>query len=144
MKRVATIIILVGLIVSLSMIACAEPVNPYWLRIRDGFANEVAVLENVYEREDDTVYIRASIPRIWGLWNQEWQDSVNRQIAEGIHAFIDDIVNSLLKRRPCSNRKIRTISYLMWDRWTTVKFNQGSLLSLTLTFYQYTGGAHGP
>lgn len=144
MKRKITIVMLVGLIASLSLAACAEPVNPYWLRIRDGFPNQATVLEQVYEKEDDTVYIRASIPRIWGVGNLEWQDRVNREIAEGVNAFVDDIVDSAAEAKAMFEQEewdhfIPYVGQVDYD----VKLNWGGLLSLTLTFYQYTGGAHG-
>ncbi len=129
---------LVLLFLSLFVLAAGAEANSYWQRISQGFDNRAFVYEQRLEKDTERVEIRASIPQIKGTLNEVWEREVNDRILECVETFLQE-VEEAAELAPAESFAFPYAGYVNYE----VTLNQGGLLSLTLTFYQYTGGAHG-
>lgn len=95
-------------------------------------------------RESDE-YFEANIetPVISGLKDEKVQDLINKRFEEEALKFRDGIKNSAKKDHEEAQKSGYNLNkysaYVSFEE----KRNQGDLLSIYVTYYQYTGGAHG-
>lgn len=143
-KRLAAVLVCLVLIIG-SGTAVAEFANPYWERIGSGLPNQVVVLHNVYERHDELVNIEARVPQIWGLSDAVVQMEINQSINLDVEFFISDLVHWAELAQEEYEADPSWPSFLPYEGIVEyeVKYNKGGLLSIVMTFYQFTGGAHG-
>lgn len=95
-----------------------------------------------YCRENKVIKIDARIPVVMGLENRVLQDRLNSQFLKEIIDFtlkINDEARDFLKMIRENDYPLRQFSAYT-DYKVTCK---EKILSLTITYYQYTGGAHG-
>lgn len=91
------------------------------------------------EYKDDTIEMDMRIPLISGLKDKETEFKINKIIENRAMDFKKDIENSA---KEAKKENILTNSYQAILKFK-ISFNKGSILSLTMCFYEYTGGAHG-
>ncbi|NLJ79871.1 MAG: DUF3298 and DUF4163 domain-containing protein [Firmicutes bacterium] len=91
-------------------------------------------------KKDPWVEIEAVIPQIGAAMNPKWQSEINEVIKLRVEGFIRETLESAQKTKEMYPQAAFPHAGLVDYE---VRLNKGGLLSLTLTFYQYTGGAHG-
>ena len=89
-----------------------------------------------------TLTINAQIPIVSGLKNTAWQKQLNQQIMDQFNRAKADMVKSVQDYEDyvkSSGRPLIPLElFVSYDQATT-----GSVLSLSVVTYQFTGGAHG-
>lgn len=95
----------------------------------------------VYENE--AVSVKAEIPTIIGLPDPVVQDGWNTSTTQEISQFIQEIEE--LGKEALEESVGQPWSFLTYEAHTVVdtKLAEGYGLSVTVLYYQYTGGAHG-
>jgi hypothetical protein len=105
-------------------------------------SNNIQIYTLKYSLETEAVKIEAAIPVIKGFKNKEAQEGFNLKFRDDIINYAEEIktqAEGFLKEidqeeRPFFQYQVHVVY--------SVK-NKGDILSLVLSYYQYTGGAHG-
>lgn len=121
------------------LVQAASP-KPYWDRL-GGFTNQVEIVSLEQEYFYPYAEIQLKIPQIRGMANERWQSEFNAELATAITKFKQEILE-LASQVYADFGDETTMPYAGMVTYE-VKLNQGGLLSLTLRYYTYTGGAHG-
>lgn len=108
--------------------------SSYWQRISEGFSNQVLVYDYFYNYDSAELEITAKVPQLFGMSDLNWQNTFNSALQEGVEEFAAQLQEIVTADQTHPYQGI--IDY-------EVKLNRGGLLSLAITFYTYTGGAHG-
>lgn len=138
----------IALFLSLVLLGCgvagASGVNPYWERISHGLPNNTLVLEHHYERHDSLVTMNVRVPQIWGMTDSEVQAKLNEALASGVQAWVDEIASAaeIFLEEVEAGSFPNYLPFTLWVDYET-QYNKGGLLSLVVSIYAYTGGAHG-
>ena len=105
--------------------------------------NQISINTMTLNSEDDNLKITLQYPQIYGLENNEVQNSINAVFTKAASAAVAEGLGNaynyfLIKEQyPDDIAKCETsLNY-------AVTYNQKGLLSATLYDYQYSGGAHG-
>jgi hypothetical protein len=105
--------------------------------------NTASITSNLTEYENEYISVKIDIPSISGLSNYEVEKSINDKIKNSILS-IRNSVEKMAKEDAELNKKtgydIR--QYVVSSEYKAT-YNEKNILSLYLTIYQYTGGAHG-
>lgn len=91
------------------------------------------------EFKNDMVEVDMTIPLISGLKDKEIELKINKEIENKAMDFKKSIEN-LAKEAKKENALTNSYQIILNFK---VSFNKDNILSLTLCFYEYTGGAHG-
>ena len=116
-------------------------VSPYWQRIGAGFPNQVTVYGLAKEYHYPYAEIQLQIPQLLGVADPKWQAQFNAELATKIADFVQEVVAQGEEVYTESDTALAmpysgVVGY-------EVKTNRGGLLSLAITYYSFTGGAHG-
>lgn len=95
------------------------------------------------QSQDEVLEVDLKVPVLTGLKDKDVEERINRDLEKKILDFKDGVGQDAqeyaaemkkngFEAHPCE-------AYVSYD----VRYNQDDLLSLSLTYYQYTGGAHG-
>lgn len=114
--------------------------KPYWNRL-EGFPNQVEILEITKEYYFPYAEIQVNVPQIYGVGDEKWQAQFNTELAATVEGFIEEILEIASEvHTEYGDGTIMPYSGIVDYE---LKLNQGGLLSLIITYYSYTGGAHG-
>ncbi|BDR70234.1 hypothetical protein K144313037_16460 [Clostridium tetani] len=91
------------------------------------------------EFKNDIIDVDMTIPLINGLKDKEIETKINKIIENRAMDFKKDIENMA---KEAKKENALTNSYQAILKFKT-SFNKNNILSLTMCFYEYTGGAHG-
>ncbi|MGI6034993.1 MAG: DUF3298 and DUF4163 domain-containing protein [Limnochordia bacterium] len=110
------------------------------------FAGEPGVVQVITKtvREDlDSIEIDLYIPVIEGMTDKALQTKINRQLEDRIMSFSAELASEA--ERSAEELKETNLPFRRYQAYTRfdVYGNDKDILSLPITFYQYTGGAHG-
>lgn len=114
----------------------AAELQGYWQRMAHGFPNQVVVYEQVYQLDSPTLELNMMVPQLVGA-EPSWQEEFNALLREEAQTWVDTLREFAQEGVPEWSG-----SYVGWMEYE-VKLNQGGLLSLVVTTYTFTGGAHG-
>lgn len=130
-------------VLALAVVFAASPIamaNSYWQRMGKGLPNREQVYEYIYEYRSPQLEIDVSLPQLAGAVDLAWQDQFNRRFldfATEFKAELREIVDE--SEQAGFGFRAPFEGIVQFD----VKLNNGGLLSLVITVYTYTGGAHG-
>lgn len=103
---------------------------------------DIAVYTLQYSLETETVEIKSAIPVLDGLQNEIAQKDINQYLRDSVINFTDDIkrqgeqsLKELIKE---GHTSFKYQAYVLYE----LK-NKEKVLSLLVSYYQFTGGAHG-
>ncbi|NLM98145.1 MAG: DUF3298 and DUF4163 domain-containing protein [Halanaerobiaceae bacterium] len=103
---------------------------------------DIVVYTLKYTLETETVEIEAGIPVLEGLQDKTTQEDFNRYLRDVVIRYTDDIKKhgdqSLRKQISEGHPVFKYQAYVCYELKSKEK-----VLSLYMSFYQYTGGAHG-
>jgi len=105
-------------------------------------SNNIQIYTLKYSLETEAVKIEAEIPVIKGFKNKEAQECFNQKFRDDIINFAEDIktqAEGFLKEVDQEERPF--FQYQVYVVYSVKK--KEDILSLILSYYQYTGGAHG-
>lgn len=91
----------------------------------------------------EAIRIDLWIPVIEGMADRALQESINRQLEERIMSFAAELAAEA--KGAADEAKEADLPHRQYQAYTRfdVYGNQETILSVAVTFYQYTGGAHG-
>lgn len=95
------------------------------------------VIVDQYDYQEDCITI--AYPHFDGMVNQEAQDNMNAMMENLVETYIADARRSVEEASQYSTHSFRPVAQLNYKVW----HNDEDLLSITLSLYQYLGGAHG-
>lgn len=140
MKRLWIHQVIVVLLLVCTGVAQGTVISPYWGRL-DGFTNQVVVYGLSKEYYYPYAEIQVRIPQLVGVADQEWQAQFNTELAATIEGFVQEILEIGAEvYAEYGEEAVMPYSGIVDFE---VKANQGGLLSLVITYYAFTGGAHG-
>lgn len=107
----------------------------YWQRMADDSVNSILVYNYQYEYQAENLEIIARIPQLTG------KDDFNYALREHLEIFVSEIKEAatIIASELDYSFHFPYEGLLDYE----VKLNRGGLLSIVLTSYVYTGGAHG-
>jgi len=115
--------------------------SSYWQRMAQGYPNQLVVSEYRYEYRSPELEITAQVPQLAGAPDPVWEEQFNqnlRQAVQDLAAFLQETAHMVLEEEP-----IFAAFPFQGIVQFEVKLNRGGLLSIVLTTYTFTGGAHG-
>jgi type III secretory pathway component EscR len=108
----------------------------------ENISKNIQIYTLKYVLETEAVKIDAAIPVIKGFKNKMAQESFNQKFRDDIINFTEDIKTQAEKFLKELNKEERPFFkyqvHIIFD-----VMNKEEILSLVLSYYQYTGGAHG-
>jgi hypothetical protein len=123
----------------------AHAANPYWERVASGLPNHTVVLGDFYEYQNENVHVRAQTPHIWGITDADVQMAINEELSKRVEQFAGELIELAEEAYVEFSEETVRPFFLPFEGIAEfeVTLNQGGLLSIVLTFYEFTGGAHG-
>lgn len=105
--------------------------------------SSVTVIKDEFISKDDLIEINLQIPIIKGLKDLKLQEEINSIFKEDILSFKNEIEEMAKEYSDqAENHGIPMIPYTAITSYK-VTCNKGTILSIYINYYQYTGGAHG-
>jgi len=103
----------------------------------------LTVTTNQVQQNSDAIQVDLSIPVIAGLQDSKIQQQLNNQFDQDALSFDNDI--STQAAEDIKQAANSGYPFQQYNATTAYKvaYNQNGLLSVTVDYYQYTGGAHG-
>jgi len=98
--------------------------------------------ENI-KKDNELIKIDLKIPQIKGMANKELQAKLNKNFRDKIISFSNNLTKIAKKYSQDAQRYEFPIYPYQVSTDYQVHYNNDNLLSLTITYYEYTGGAHG-
>lgn len=105
--------------------------------------NKINIGEKEIKSENEIIKIHLKIPVVSGIGDATIQNKIN-------NTFLNDalIFKSSMEKQAAESYdsvKMGDLEYNAYGAYTTytVKYNKNDILSITVMYYQYTGGAHG-
>jgi hypothetical protein len=92
---------------------------------------------------NDFLYFTYRMPIIEGLKNEEIQSNINSSFEKAVMDFKNDLESQAMKDFEESRATGVPFRQYGGDVNYKVTFNKNNILSIPMTFYSYTGGAHG-
>ncbi|WP_025690088.1 PdaC/SigV domain-containing protein [Paenibacillus zanthoxyli] len=106
------------------------------LNIMNRPLNALTVMTETYAKETDGAAIKLDYPQILGLASASAQQSINDTLKKTAMSFAADAGQAIAEK----NEQDRPYEF---DSNYVVTYNQNGVLSLVMSQYGYTGGAHG-
>lgn len=141
MKKLGVYLIVVVVLLSGTGLAQGAVVSSYWRRMEAGFPNQVTVYGLLKEYQYPYAEVKVQIPQLIGALDQQWQAQFNTELATKIEAFAQEIMDLGAEVYAEYGDGV-VMPYSAFVDYE-VKTNHGGLLSLAITAYSFTGGAHG-
>lgn len=110
------------------------------LEIKDVFAEVISINQ---QSKDDLITINIKLPQLTGLRNQKIQEEINRKLTDKTLSMKKDA----LKEAGEWAEEVKQAGGVYHPYEIAVdyevRFNDNGILSITVEYYQYSGGAHG-
>lgn len=104
---------------------------------------EIKIKEEIIKKDNKLIKINLKIPKISGMADKELQNKLNRTFRNKIISFSDNLATMAQRYSEDSQEYDLPIYPYQASTDYQVHYNKNNLLSLTITYYEYTGGAHG-
>lgn len=107
-------------------------------------AAEVKISEEKVESDNEYVAVGIKFPVISGLKDKDLETKLNATFKDNALKFKKNI-EDMAKADFEATKKDKEIVFRKYEVNTeyTVRYNKNNILSITMIYYQYTGGAHG-
>ncbi len=126
------------LLMLLNLVVPASASTYYKPRMDGG----IKVEEERVKEEKNYLKVDLSIPRLTIPGNRELETEINKRLYEDAQAFKEGVEkDALATYQQLINKGVPVTPYEAVSKY--VLHNSKDLLSLTVNYYQYTGGAHG-
>ena len=130
-------------VLTVVLFLCIAPIAAaasYWDRMGSGFPNREKIYSHVYEYEHPLLTFSIRIPQLTGAAAGAWQAQFNKEIRDFAESFTEEL-KEIVRSSEEAGIEFRAPYQGLID--FAVKLNRGGLLSVVITAYNYTGGAHG-
>lgn len=104
---------------------------------------EVNVTSNPIQYSNEYITVKLDIPVISGIENSEVQKKINDKIQNTIMATKDSIEKMAIEDGELNKKTGYDVRQYNVTSQYDITYIEGNILSVVLTIYQYTGGAHG-
>lgn len=103
----------------------------------------VKVTSKEIKSENEFININIKIPVVQGMKDKSAEDKFNKNIESNIISFKEDMVKEAKLSSEEFKKQGFNFNHYEATSWYTVFYNKDNILSMTVSTYQYTGGAHG-
>ncbi|MHC1683831.1 MAG: DUF3298 and DUF4163 domain-containing protein [Clostridiaceae bacterium] len=105
--------------------------------------NNIEVLNNIINEKDKYYSVELNIPAISGLGSKPKESEINSLLEKKQKKFKNEIVKMAIEDGKYAEKNNIELSPYEAVTKYKVNYNSKNILSLTLYYYQFTGGAHG-
>ncbi|OCL26696.1 hypothetical protein U472_12030 [Orenia metallireducens] len=137
--------ILIGLLISMLYSSSLYATTPITLSSYKESTplEQIKIKEERIKMDNKLIKIDLKIPKISGMKNKKLQNRLNRTFKNKIVNFSNNLKNIAKKH----NKDAQDYEFPIYPYQSStdyqVYYNKDNILSLTITYYEYTGGAHG-
>ncbi|MFU0799523.1 MAG: DUF3298 DUF4163 domains-containing protein [Xylanivirga thermophila] len=130
------IMFLVGLLLSTGLVYNANNIHHIYTNTSEIINSDASIFEKSIDYETNNLELDIKIPIVRGLKNKKIEQNLNRKIRKDILHFKKEIEDK-------ANKDI--YSNIHYETVTSyeVPFQSDNIISITILFYEYTGGNHG-
>lgn len=124
-----------------------QPLQTYKLKVKviPAAPDSTSILMNIKSQtyKTDLIEVQLSIPQFTGLKNEQVQSAINEQFTKDAKALQDAMEpEARAFKKDCELGGYPFRPYALWSSCQKY-YENGTVLSLYIDYYRYTGGAHG-
>lgn len=145
MKRILCIVV-TALMIGSNATALAESIkanNINEINIGEVKKEAVKIKTDKIEYENNYVKCDIEIPVVEGINNKSAESKINKLFSDGINSFQKQLEKDAKESYESSSKEAIEFRKYAANSKFKVSYNKNNLLSITITYYSYTGGAHG-